>query len=226
MKGDRATRVFSPLLKALILLLGVMGQYLALNGSKPASGAHFLYYTNISNILVSLLAFALLALELRALGAGKALALPRWLGKVRFALTVGILLTFVVFSLLLIPKMPLNYLASPSNLLLHNLVPLLASLDFILFSHNKGEGLTVWNGTALPLAYFVFVFGLMLSGVRFSGSAAPYYFLDFQKNGWFAIGGEKFGVFWWLLIITGLTLVFSKILLVLQKFVVRHTLNA
>ena len=225
MRRVNANRLFSPSLKALILLLGIMGQYFTLNGSRPASGAHFLYYTNISNILISLLAAVLLVLELRALMAGNALILSRWLRKIRFALTAGILLTFVVFSLLLIPKMPLNYLTSPSNLLLHNLVPLLASLDFILFSHSRGENLTVWPGLALPLAYFFFIFGLMLSGVRFNNSAAPYFFLDFQANGWFTLGGGKLGVFWWLLIITGLTFILSKILLELQKLVDRHTLN-
>jgi hypothetical protein len=115
MTSKKVWRLYSPVLKALVLLLGAMGQYYSLRGSSFASGAHFLYYTNVSNILASLLAAVLLALDIRALRAGRALLLPRWLWEVRFALVAGILLTFVVFSLLLIPRMPFSYLSSPSN---------------------------------------------------------------------------------------------------------------
>jgi hypothetical protein len=223
MTSKKVWRLYSPVLKALVLLLGAMGQYYSLRGSSFASGAHFLYYTNVSNILASLLAAVLLALDIRALRAGRALLLPRWLWEVRFALVAGILLTFVVFSLLLIPRMPLSYLSSPSNLLMHNLVPLLACFDFVLFSHGRENRLSLLSGLALPLSYFTFVMIFMFTG---NGRSAPYFFLDFHANGWFTAGGGKLGVFWWFLILAAMILLLSKILLGLQKLVARYTLKA
>lgn len=223
MANREAGRLFSPSLKALILILGILGQVFSLNGRSFASGSHMLYYTNISNVLVTLLAATLLALDLPMLRKGKPLALPGWLGNIRFALTAGILLTFAVFSLLLIPRMSLSYLSSPSNLLVHNLVPLLACLDFILFSHGlEGKRQSPLPGLALPWLYFVFVMALMLAGTRFSGGTAPYFFLDYHANGWFTAGGGKLGVSWWLLILGALTILLSRILLGLQNLAARR----
>ncbi len=217
----RAERIFSPALKALIMAAGVLGQVISLGRGGIGSGVHFLYYTNISNILVTMMSGVLLILDLNARRGGEMLFLPRWLLTLRYVLTSGILLTFTVFSLLLIPTVPLSYLASPANLFVHNLVPLLACLDFILFRHAREEKQLLLPGLALPFIYFAFVMALTFSGVRFNGLAVPYYFLDFQANGWFTAGGGTLGVFWWLLILGALTLLLAFILRGLQRLSAR-----
>ena len=213
----RAERVFSAALKALILAAGALGQVVSLRQGGNIAGPFLLYYTNISNILVTVMGGGLLILALKAGRRGEMLLLPRWLLRVRYALTSGILLTFIVFSLLLVPTVPLSYLASPANLFVHNLVPLLACLDFILFRHTREERQPLLTGLTLPFAYVVFSLALSFSGVRFNGRAVPYYFLDFQTNGWFTVGGGTLGVFWWLLILGALTLLLAFLLRGIQR---------
>ncbi len=222
MDADKAKRFYSPALKAIIIIAGVFGQAVSLRRGGFDSGAYFLYYTNISNILVTLFSVIFLVLDLSARNRGEPLTLPRWLLTVRFTLTAGILLTFAVFSLLLIPTVSLSYLASPANLLVHNLVPLLACLDFILFRHTWEEKQPLLPGLALPFIYFAFIMALTFSGVRFNGQAVPYYFLDFRANGWFTAGAGTLGVFWWLLILGALTTLLAYILRGLQRLSARR----
>lgn len=206
------------ILKALIVVLGFLGQLISLGRSSFMSGAHFLYYTNISNILATLVTAVLLGLLIRDIKAGHKAELPRWLARLHFALTAGILLTFVAFSLLLLPRMQADYLLSADNILVHNLVPLLAAADFILFMRPRANlAQKTWQGLMLPLAYCVFALALGFSGVRFNGAAAPYFFLDYEANGWFSAGGGKLGIVWWILIIAALQAVLSRLLLGLRK---------
>ncbi len=216
-RPGRAERVFSAALKALVLAAGALGQVISLRQGGILSGSYFLYYTNVSNILVTVMGGVLLILALKAGRRGEMLLLPRWLLRIRYALTSGILLTFIVFSLLLVQTVPLSYLASPANLFVHNLVPLLACLDFILFRHTREERQSLLPGLALPFAYAVFALALSFSGVRFNGQALPYFFLDFHANGWFTVGGGTLGVFWWLLILGALTLLLAFLLRGLQR---------
>ena len=212
-------RLFSPALKGLSLLLGILGQALTFSRARLAPGAHFLYYTNLTNLLAIALMAALLAFDLRALKAGRPAAVPGWLQVPRFAITAGILLTFAGFSLLLLPRMEASYLLSADNLLVHNLVPLLAGLDYVLFAEpGPGKDIRAWQGLWAPALYAVLVLALSLMGVRFlEGAAAPYFFMDPAQNGWFSAGEGRLGVAWWLLIILALQLALSRLLLGLNK---------
>ncbi len=210
-------RLFSPALKGLALSLGILGQALTFSRARLAPGAHFLYYTNLTNLLAIALMAALLAFDLRALKTGRPAAVPGWLSVPRFAITAGILLTFAGFSLLLLPRMEASYLLSADNLLVHNLVPLLAGLDYVLFAE-QGKGIRAWQGLWAPALYAVLITALSLMGVRFlEGAAAPYFFMDPSQNGWFSAGEGRLGVAWWLLIILALQLALSRLLLGLNK---------
>lgn len=204
------------LLKVLVLVLGLLGQYLGLRRGNFMSGAHFLYYTNISNILSVLLMAVLLVYAM------KNKALPAWLAAKRFAITAGILLTFVAFTLLLLPRTNPAYLASLNNVLVHFAVPLLVCLDYVLFDgyEPRKKGFVLF-GLALPFCYFVFVIVLSLNGQRFHGTAAPYFFLDYETNGWLTAGDGKLGVVWWFFIILALQLVLSRVVMGLKKIILR-----
>lgn len=203
-------------LGAITLILGLLGQFLASNRSNFMSGAHLLYYTNITN------AFAIALMAILLVVALTKKPLPSWLSGFRFVVSAGILLTLVVFSLLLLPRMEPAYLLSLDNLLVHFVVPLLTCADFILFDEHslKKKGYALL-GLVLPFAYFVFAITLSLKGQRFHGMAAPYFFLDYEKNGWFSAGEGKLGVAYWFLIILALQLVLSRILLGLKRIVQR-----
>ncbi len=204
-------------LKGAILILGFLGQVLTLARSNFMSGEHFLYYTNISNILAMVLTAALFIKEAKALMSGADAEIPPFLEKLRFALAAGILLTFAGFVLLLAPQMSKRYLLSVDNLLVHFLVPLLFFVDFVMFSSFPTARLRLPLGLLLPLAYLLLVLLLFAIGHRFYNGVAPYFFLDYEKNGWFTAGEGKLGVFWWCLILLLLQLFISRLLLGLRK---------
>ena len=203
-------------LGAITLILGLLGQFLASNRSNFMSGAHLLYYTNISNVFAIMLMALLLVYSLSAK------PMPNWLSAFRFVVSAGILLTCVAFSLLLLPQMNPSYLMSIDNILVHYAVPLLTCMDFVLFDQHKPrkKGFALL-GLLLPLVYFVFVLVLSFNGQRFRGSAAPYFFLDYEQNGWFTAGEGKLGVAYWFLILLALQLVLSRVLLGLKKIIQR-----
>lgn len=210
-------RFRSIILKTLIVILGVLGQILTFGRSGFKSAENLFYYTNISNILVFLLAFVLLARETRAIRDGREALHPPFLHTLRFILASGILLTFTVFNLLLLPSLPKSYLLSLNNLLVHNLVPLMACADFVLFDQSEKGKLKAAQGLILPALYLLFFLALTAFSFRFRTGAAPYFFMDYEKNSIFAIGDGKLGVFWWILLLVALQLVLSRLLLGLRK---------
>lgn len=176
--------------------LGIFLQITAKGGSFMSSAPIFLYFTIQSNIWIAVICAVFLIADLARKGRGP---VAGWLYVLKFMFTVSVLLTFVVFAVLLAPLMPRSYLLSPSNIFLHDITPILALLDFILFDYRyTGRGRHMFFGTIMPLGYGVFVLLLSrLAGVRFNGAAAPYFFLDYEKLGWFRIGPGGPGVAYW-----------------------------
>ena len=210
------------LMKTAVLTLGVLGQWASIRQHHFMSGNHFLYYTNITNVLIILLMAVLFVHEWRTRSTGDGIPLPGWLQRLRFILTSAILLTFVGFSLLLIPLVDRDYLLSPSNLLVHNAVPLLAGVDYVLFSGGDQKP-RIFTALAGPAAYVLFALALALGGHRFHGSVAPYFFLDYEKLGWLKAGEGQLGVVWWLLILGAVQLVLGRILLGLRELAINKT---
>lgn len=202
---------FSLLLKTAVLLLGVLGQWVSIRQHHFMSGNHFLYYTNLTNVLIILLMAVLILYDWKANRIGKPVEVPGWLQQARFILTTAILLTFVGFSLLLIPLVDRDYLLSPSNLLVHNAVPLLTGVDYVLFS-GRDKQPRLLTALAGPAVYVLFALALALGGHRFHGSVAPYYFLDYEKLGWLTAGEGRLGVIYWLLMLGAVQLVIARIL--------------
>lgn len=163
-----------------------------------------LYYTIQSNLWVLLTTAVYLVLSV----AGAAMAC-RALEIARFAVLTGITLTFLVFWILLAPRMEKEYLLSLNNLLVHTLVPLLFIADFFLFNRIAPlrDAEVLWSA-AMPLYYFVFSIAHAAVNPRLSfqgGGRYPYFFLDLDRFGWFRLR-NGIGVFWWVLMILGLTL--------------------
>ena len=151
----------------------------------------FLYYTNLSNLLV-LIYFALVAPLLYAKAA------LRWLiPHAEFALTMAILLTFAVFHLWLFPivRMQLRgvrhtrlfYIVLVDNLVVHYIVPLLTLGYWLLCSPGKAalsaRDALAW--TAIPLVYLlaILVRAPLCGPIYGTDSAYPYPFLDIPRLG-------------------------------------------
>lgn len=204
-----SARVFFPVLWRIVLLAacgaGVSGAVFRKKGGFMNAGG-MLYYTNQSNVWVLLVTAVYLALTLvsgTSVTAGHALEI------VRFAVLVGITITFLTFWILLAPHLEKVYLLSLNNLLVHTLVPLLFIADYFLFDRAAPlRGPEVLWCAALPLFYFIFtmVHAAVNPQLDFSnGTRYPYFFLDVDVLGWFRLR-HGFGVFWWIVIMLGLTL--------------------
>ncbi|MGI6689939.1 MAG: Pr6Pr family membrane protein [Christensenellales bacterium] len=214
----------SILFKALIVALGVLGQRISFMRAGFRLGGHLLYYTNITNILAILLSFGWLVVLCRMRLAGQAPVFPRRAGTVRFAMATGILLTFAGFSMLLLPSIPRQYMFSAENILVHYLVPLMTVLDYLLFDEglHEGQPRLGW-GLVLPLAYMVLTLVLIGAGHRYDrGAAAPYFFLDAEKNGWFTLSSGRLGVCWWILLLFLMQAMLSAVVKGLKERVLRR----
>ena len=215
----RRTLIAGSALKLGVILSCTAGILLQLAGGGGAMGdttSIFLYFTIQSNIWIALVCLGFLLYDLLRRGRRRFGAPPYIL---KFMCTGAILLTFFVFAVLLAPIMPKSYLLSPSNMLLHDVTPLLALADFVLCDDGyAGETRHTLFGAILPLAYAVFALSLSFGGVRFNGAAVPYFFLNYEKLGWFTIGKNGIGVVWWTVILTALVMLIGFALLRIRVY--------
>ena len=143
--------------------------------------------------------------------------------KLKGAVIMAILLTFVVYNISL---QPLDFLmdvrTSSSNILdftnifVHFLTPILVFLEYLIFDEKgnfKNSYIPYW--CILPALYPIYVYIYASLGGRFFGiggsSKYAYYFLDFEKIG-------INGVFGYLLFITVCFIIVSLLLVKLDSF--------
>lgn len=190
------------ILKAALIVAAAIGLYATFYGSDGfMTSSPLLYFTIQSNIWIALTMLAFVALDIAGRTRGKSL-IRNWMRVTKFVFTVSITLTLLVFAFLLAPTMGWEYLRSPSNLCLHFIVPVLAIVDFILFDYGVvRKRFTFALATVPPIAYFVVTMLLSFGGVRYqNGDIAPYYFLNYEKLGWFRISSQGIGVCYWVLV--------------------------
>lgn len=196
--------IISICLKIVIVILAFLG--IAFNiftkGEYMIGRLSFLFFTIQSNFLIAIVALFLIVFDILKLKGVKK-DLPRWLSYLKFAATSAISLTFIVFWTLLAWVMKPSYLYSVSNLTLHTFVPIIAVIDYILFTIDyKTTKFGLASSLIFPLAYFVFAVILIAFEVSFGPDMqAPYFFLDYKKNGWFKISNGQIGVFYWVMLI-------------------------
>lgn len=227
---------FLPLITKVALVISVIVGYVATSTAMGPSDQRFmsaatlLYFTIQSNLLIGAICLVFAVFDVMKL-CGKAFVVPLWLHTVKFVCTVGITLTFVVFAVILapvmLPAMP-EYLYSASNIFCHNLVPILAILDWIFFEEKyPTKKYSFLFGTILPLYYLAFAMIGSVTGVDFGeGQKVPYYFFDYEANGWFNLGKNadgvfQFGVAYWITLLVALVIGLSFALLALQKCTVK-----
>lgn len=182
---------------SILVLFCVLGQvFNIVNTPAHMILESLMYYTWQSNFFVLVVSIIMLVFEIRAL---RGHAIPHWARVLQFVAVVAIALTYIVFTLMLTPMMfamgQAAYFATPVNLFLHNLVPIFAIVEWLLF----GSALAVSKKEVLfsqipPIAYTIFMFACVVAGLTFNGDVVPYYFFNFVDNGWFALGGGKVGV--------------------------------
>lgn len=189
----------------LSAIIGVVLQMDTASGGFMSGRSLIMYFTIQSNLWIAMIAFVGIFVAIFNKPA-------KGFYLLKYILTMGILLTYVVFSILLSPSMPLSYLVSPSNLFVHTLTPVLAMVDYLMNDHKITVNKQGLYGLITPAYYLVFSYTMYFAGIRFSdGSKFPYFFLDFESNGWFTFNDGKLGVVFWYLIVMGLIYLISEV---------------
>ena len=217
---QKTANILSLVLKFTIFVVVVTGLVDSFMGNSYAGPSKtLLYYTNQSNVLMALVCmfFALWQIFSKR-------SMPRWAYVVKYAGTVAITITFLVFWLFLAPfmteEMPIYTL---NSICLHLVAPLLSVADFILFDCNwLSTKRTMWWTLVFPCYYFAFAVICSVCGVTFDGNGAkmPYFFMDFYTHGWFTVDipGLSLGVAYWLIVILGFVLTLGWLYLKIKRW--------
>ncbi len=194
-------------IKVAIIVVGVLGIVLsASSDSFMGNGYVFMFFTVQSNLTIMGISLVFLVNDIRMMFKKESF-LNNILYLIKYTFTIAILITFLVFFIMLAPTLGVDYLLSFKNFSLHAIVPVLALIDFFVF--DKDINLTYRNslvGTLMPIYYLLFfLIGIPLNFTYTSdGLKAPYFFLNYEEIGWFAITDKGPGVFIYVLILLAL----------------------
>lgn len=183
---------------AVVGILGII--FTALSSTFMGGGSVFFFFTVQSNIFIIAMALIFLINEIVLLITKKSF-INQTLLFIKYVATVAITVTFLVFFTMLAPLMGVDYLLSFNNFSLHAIVPILAIIDFIIFDTNIN--LTYPNSllaTISPISYVIFVYVGAIFKLQYGENLYyPYFFLDFETNGFLFEKG--FGIIPWILIL-------------------------
>ena len=214
-------------LKASLAIVGILGIiFTAQSSAFMGGGSVFFFFTVQSNIFIIVMSLLFLVNDVMLL-INKKSFVNQTLLLIKYVATVAITITFIVFFTMLAPLMGVDYLLSFNNFSLHAIVPILAIIDFILF--DTDINLTYKNSllaTIAPISYVIFVYIGAIFKLRYGENLYyPYFFLDFEKNGFFFEKG--FGIIPWIIIllagICGLGFLYCLIIKLRQKSLSNET---
>lgn len=178
-------KYFSLIFKLLIVVIGIFGIYLSLSDS-PLVGTfeHLSYYTNLSNLLciIFFLYYSIkMIINIKENN-------HNYHNNFKGAVTITILITFIVYNFILRPFMHdvegVMKINSVGNLIVHVILPLMVLFDYILFDE-KGNYSKAYLWVLIPLFYFIFICIRAKFGYTFTyaQSRYPYFFLDIDEYG-------------------------------------------
>jgi hypothetical protein len=210
-----------------LIIVGVLGIVLtALSIDFMGGAAVFLYFTVQSNIFIILMALITLVDEVVSIFTKKSF-MNQVLLYIKFSATIAITITFIVFFTMLAPLLGPDYLLSFNNFSLHAIVPIIAIVDFILFDTkiNLSYPKSLF-GCIPPLCYMVFVYvGVPLKFQYGENIKFPYFFLDYDTNGFFFEKG--LGIMFWIFVlligISGLCLLFCLFIKLRQRSIAKKS---
>lgn len=110
--------------------------------------------------------------------------------KIKGGITATLLLTFLVYNVLLLPKLDYDHIMTFRNFTLHYIVPILAYIDMLLYDNINYNFKDVLYWCLFPLTY---CFLVLFKGIYFAieikseKSIFPYFFLDVYKLGYLKV---------------------------------------
>lgn len=189
-KAIMVGRVALPILIALALLerVGIF------NGTIDLTT--FVYYTNLSNLLVLSVSGYTAYKMWQAISKNKQFQMNQTLSKLRIATTVLILITGLVYHFVLYPQYrttnpDYNWLTF-YNIISHYVAPIVMFLDWLFIDEKRVlNKLDPAKWVAIPAIYVVYalVYGLIGPIIPNAGSTYPYFFLDIDKTGILGVAG-------------------------------------
>ena len=183
---------------AIVGILGII--FTAQSSAFMGRGSVFFFFTVQSNIFIIAISLIFLVNEIVVLVTNKGF-INQTLRHIKYVATVAITVTFLVFFTMLAPLMGVDYLLSFNNFSLHAIVPMLAIIDFIIF--DTDINLTYPNSllaTIAPISYVLFVYIGACFKLQYGENLYyPYFFLDFETNGFLFEKGM--GVIPWIIIL-------------------------
>ena len=183
---------------AIVGILGIV--FTAQSSAFMGGGSVFFFFTVQSNIFIIAMALIFLVNEIVVLVTNKGF-INQTLRHIKYVATVAITVTFLVFFTMHAPLMGVDYLLSFNNFSLHAIVPILALIDFIIF--DTDINLTYSNSllaTIAPISYVIFVYVGAIFKLQYGENLYyPYFFLDFETNGFLFEKG--FGIIPWILLL-------------------------
>ena len=215
-------KIIRMLILSALIIVGILGIILTAVSTSFMGGASVFYFFTVqSNIFIIAIAFLFLGHEIICL-INKKETINQVMLQIKFVATVAITITFLVFFTMLAPLMGVDYLLSFKNFSLHAIVPMLAIIDFIVFDTDINLSYPKsLIATIAPISYvfFVYAIGVPLKLQYAENLYFPYFFLNYEQNGFFFEKG--FGVIPWVIVlltaICGLSLLFCFFIKLRQK---------
>ena len=195
----------------------------------PEFSGEITFFTVQSNLFVLVMMIIFSIYDILKLQ-GKFITTPNYLYKIKLVSTTAISLTFIIFGIVLTPILIRDgrpdVVLSYSSIVMHQFIPLVAIVDWILDEHEEQISFYFTPiSVSFPLYYFIFTLIASNCGVTYPSYAngvafrdnVPYFFLDYEKYGWFRIDGYNLGVAYWLVIITLGVLLMSFLLILIKN---------
>ncbi|MGN1227179.1 MAG: Pr6Pr family membrane protein [Christensenellales bacterium] len=206
---NKTTQLIFQTIYCTLAILGIIGSFGYFNGS--FNGYFYLYYTNLSNYICFGVMFATLfktIKEAKQNDVSYCSTAPNF----KFLCVIMILVTFLVYNCLLAKEHTVaEYFLSPSNLLMHLILPIMFILDYILFyKHSELKWYYPLLAVVMPLIYVAFV---LIRALFLSNSSLllyPYFFLDVTTLGYG-------GVFLWILALLATFIALGYLIYLLDK---------
>ena len=200
--SDTVRKVISSILKLTVIISAAAGTVLSAYAGRNAfmGGVHvFMYFTIQTNIAITILCFIETALIIK----GKTFR-HTW-HVIKFAGTVAITLTGMVFCFILAPTMS-THAWNIQNILTHVVVPVASIADFFVSEIDsdlsKADIIFI---TLPPLAYTLYAGIGYIAGWEFSkGKNYPYFFLNWgSEAGAFGFSSKLpyMGCVWWIIVL-------------------------
>ena len=178
--------------RTIYIVLGVIGIIGSFGYFKENFNEDFyLYYTNLSNyICFGVILYALIKTikSYKTSPDGYCNALPKF----KFMSLIMILVTCLVYNILLAKDYTVaDYFFSISNLILHLILPIMFTLDWVLFTeHHQTKWYYPLLATVMPLIYVVLILiRAAILGNSYHGLLYPYFFLNVAKIGFGGVIG-------------------------------------